>query len=63
MEEVTDEEMILDIQRVAHRLNANTLSLDEYLNHGGIYCADMIDDYDCGGFADKCQMAGIKRKG
>ena len=63
MEEVTDEEMILDIQRVAHKLNKNTLSLDDYLNNGGVYSADIIDDCDCGGFANKCQIAGIKGKG
>ena len=63
MEEVTDEGMILDIQRVAHKLNKNTLSLDDYLNNGGVYSADIIDDCDCGGFANKCQIAGIKGKG
>ncbi len=60
MESITDDEMIYDIQRVAHLLNTSELSLDDYLNNGGKYSADIIDDSDCGGFANKCAIAGIK---
>ena len=60
MEKVSDMEMIQDIQRIAHELNTNSLSLSEYLNHGGKYSAELIDDYDTGGFANKCSIAGIK---
>ena len=59
---ITDEEMIIDIQRVACLLNTNQLSLDEYIDNGGKYNADIIDDLDCGGFANKCSIAGIKVK-
>ena len=62
MEYVTDDEMIADISRVARLLNANQLSFTEYLNYGGKYSVDIIDDIDCGGFANKCEMAGIKVK-
>lgn len=39
---ITDEEMIIDIQRVACLLNTNQLSLDEYIDNGGKYNADII---------------------
>ena len=60
MDNMTDDEMIRDIQRVAHLLNTNQLSLEEYLKHGGKYGADVIDDCDSGGFAGKCELAGLK---
>lgn len=62
MANITDDEMILDIQRVAHLLNTNQLSLEEYIENGGKYSADIIDDWDCGGFGAKCELAGIKYK-
>ena len=62
MATVTDDEMIRDIQRVSHSLNTNHLSLEEYLRHGGKYSADIIDDPDCGGFAGRCELAGVKVK-
>jgi len=57
---VTDDEMISDIQRVARLLNTNQLSLNEYIDNGGKYSVDIIDDLDSGGFANKCSIAGIK---
>ena len=62
MDQITDDEMIYDIQRVAHSLNTNQLSLKEYLKNGGKYSAEMIDDCDSGGFANKCELAGIRIK-
>lgn len=59
---VTDDEMIIDIQRVASLLNTNQLSLNEYIDNGGKYSADIIDDLESGGFANKCSIAGIKVK-
>ena len=37
MIEVSDDAKIIDIQRVAHMLNCNRISLEEYLNNGGHY--------------------------
>lgn len=62
MDIVTDDEMIIDIQRIASLLNTNQLSLREYIDNGGKYSADIIDDLACGGFANKCSIAGIKVK-
>ncbi|MDY6222174.1 MAG: hypothetical protein SPH90_07735 [Candidatus Alectryocaccobium sp.] len=44
MEMITDDMMIADIQRVAHLLNTNTISLNEYLKNGGKYSAEIIND-------------------
>ena len=57
---IDDMDMILDIQRVAYSLNTNTLSLEEYLLNGGIYEEETINDCESGGFANKCELAGIK---
>ena len=59
---ITDDSMIADIQRVARLNNTNQLSLKEYIDNGGKYSANIIDDYDSGGFANKCSIAGIKVK-
>jgi len=59
---ITDDEMIADIQRVASLINTNQLSLKEYLDNGGKYSVNIIDDCDSGGFANKCSLAGIKVK-
>lgn len=59
--EITDNEKITDIQRVAHLLNSNRLSLEEYISNGGKYSAEIIDDEDSGGFSNLCALAGIKR--
>ncbi len=62
MEKITDNMMISDIQKVARTLNTNTISLQEYLQNGGKYSADIIDDESCGGFANKCSIGGLKVK-
>lgn len=62
MVNITDNSMIADIQRVARLNNTNQLSLKEYIDNGGKYSANIIDDYDSGGFANKCSIAGIKVK-
>ena len=62
MENITDDRMIEDIQRVAHLLNTNAISLGEYLKNGGKYNANMIDDEKSGGFANKCEIGGLKVK-
>lgn len=62
MVNITDDEMIADIQRVARLMNTNQLSLQEYIDNGGKYGVNIIDDYDSGGFANKCCIAGIKVK-
>ena len=62
LNDVKDDEIIADISRVARLLNANKLSLTEYLNYGGKYPIEIINDIDSGGFANKCEMAGIKVK-
>lgn len=62
MENITDDMMIADIQRVAHLLNTNTISLGEYLRNGGKYNANIIDDKKSSGFANKCAIGGLKAK-
>ena len=54
--------MIKDIQRIACFLNTNKLSLREYIENGGKYSESIIDDHELGGFANKCELAGIKPK-
>ena len=48
MIEVSDDAKIIDIQRVAHMLNCNRISLEEYLNNGGHYSREIIDDIENG---------------
>ena len=62
MVNITDDEMIADIQRIAQLMNTNQLSLKEYIDNGGRYSENIINDYDSGGFANKCCIAGIKVK-
>ena len=45
---------------MAHSLNTNTLSLEEYPLNGRIYEEETINDCENGGFANKCELAGIK---
>ena len=58
----SDNDKIADIQRVARMLNCNQLSLEEYLKNGGKYSREIIDDCDSGGFANICELAGVKTK-
>ena len=60
MQNVTDNELIADIQRVARCLNTNKLSLNDYLNNGGKYPREIIDDSEWGSFGSRCELAGIK---
>lgn len=62
MQKISDDEMIKDIQRIACFLNTNKLSLREYIENGGKYSESIIDDHELGGFANKCELAGIKSK-
>ncbi|MCB6992170.1 hypothetical protein LI177_01470 [bacterium 210820-DFI.6.37] len=62
MRETTDDMMLADIQRVARQLNTSMISLNEYLKNGGKYSAKIIDDEECGGFANKCELCGLKVK-
>lgn len=48
MQNVPDNELITDIQRVARSLNTNKLSLNAYLNNGGKYPREVIDDPEWG---------------
>ena len=48
--------------RVARMLNYNRLSLEEYLKNGGKYSREIIDDCDSGGFANICELAGVKTR-
>lgn len=54
-----DDRVISDIRRVAASLNTSSLSREEYRQNGGIYTEDVLDD-DFGGFANLCELAGIK---
>lgn len=60
MQKVSDDEKILDIQRVVRLLNTNKLSLNDYLNKGGKYSKEIIDDSEWGSFGNWCELAGIK---
>ena len=60
MLEVSDMEIIQDIQRVARTLNTNKLSIDDYLNNGGKYPREIVDDPEWGSFGCRCELAGIK---
>ena len=53
-------EIIDDISRVAHSLNKNAMSFDEYIEDGGKYGCDVFGAED-GSFAAFCELAGIKR--
>ena len=58
----SDHDKIADIQRVARMLNYNRLSLEEYLKNGGKYSSEIIDDCESGGFANICELAGVKTR-
>ena len=58
----SDNDKIADIQRVARMLNCNQLSLEEYLKNGGKYSREIIDDCESGGFANICELAGVKTR-
>ena len=58
----SDPDKIADIQRVARMLNSNQLSLQEYMENGGKYSREIIDDCETGGFANLCELAGVKIK-
>ena len=62
MIEVSDDMKIIDIQKVAHKLNSNRISLEEYLNNSGNYNREIIDDLENGGFSNLCALAGLKVK-
>lgn len=57
-EGVTDDDIILDIQRIAHRLHTNTLSQEQYCQNGGKYPIELINEF--GGFQSRCELAGLK---
>ncbi len=59
---ITDDMLTADIQRVAHLLNTNAISLNEYLKNGGKYSAEIINDEEFGGFANICELGGLKAK-
>ncbi len=58
----SDDVIIADIQRIARELNTNKLSLDEYINNGGKIAKDILSDDEQGGFANFCELAGVKAK-
>ena len=58
----SDHDKIADIQRVARMLNSNQLSLQEYLENGGKYSREIVNDCETGGFANLCELAGVKIK-
>lgn len=60
MQNVSDNELITDILRVARCLNTNRLSLNDYLNNGGQYPREIIDDPEWGSFVSRCELVGIK---
>lgn len=59
-EDVTDDDIILDIQRIARQLNSNTLSEEQYARNGGKYPLELICEF--GGFHSRCELAGLKVK-
>ena len=59
-EDVTDDDIIFDIQRVARRLNSNALSAEQYCQNGGKYPLALIGEL--GGFHSRCELAGLKAK-
>jgi hypothetical protein len=62
-DDITDDEIIMDIQRVARALNTSTLSEEEYRISGGKYSEKIDRDRDdCGSFGNYCALAGIKNK-
>ena len=58
----SDHDKIADIQRVARMLNSNQLSLQEYLENGGKYSREIVDDCETGGFSNLSELAGVKIK-
>lgn len=58
--DITDYDIILDLQRIAHLLNSNALSEDEYYQNGGKYPIALINQF--GGFRSRCELACLKAK-
>lgn len=58
--DVTDSDIVLDIQKIARQLNTNTLSEEQYCQNGGKYPIELINEF--GGFNSRCELAGLKSK-
>ena len=54
-----DDNIILDIQRIASLLNANKLSFEEYVACGGKFEKQIIEN-EYSSFCNYCELAGIK---
>ena len=61
IESINSNDVIMDIRRVAQKLNSNTLSSSEYIENGGRYSLSIFDD-DFGSFSNYCELAGLKIK-
>lgn len=55
-------EVIMDIRRVAEKMNTDEMSWDEYRQNGGLYKAEVFDDKQIGSFSQLCELAGVKFK-
>ncbi|MBQ6843561.1 MAG: hypothetical protein IJO60_02870 [Agathobacter sp.] len=60
-ENINSNDVIIDLRRVAQKLNSNTLSSSEYIGNGGKYSLGIFDD-DFGSFSNYCELAGLKYK-
>ena len=54
-----DNEIIFDIRRVAASLNTSELGFSEYVNNGGKFVSQMVEE-EYNSFASYCELAGIK---
>ena len=60
-EDINSNDVIIDLRRVAQKLNSNMLSSSEYIENGGKYSLSIFDD-DFGSFSNYCELAGLKYK-
>lgn len=60
-ENINSDDVIMDMRRVAQKLNSNMLSSSEYIENDGKYSLSIFAD-DFGSFSNYCELAGLKYK-
>ncbi|MCD7928860.1 MAG: hypothetical protein LUF86_01715 [Clostridiales bacterium] len=62
MAEINQDDIIMDIQRIAAKLNQNKLTEREYAENGGKFSLSIFEEYEdaIGGFANNVELAGLK---
>ncbi|MCC8105956.1 MAG: hypothetical protein LIO99_08140 [Clostridiales bacterium] len=62
MTEINQDDIIIDIRRVAAKLNQSKLTKQEYAENGGRYLFSFFEEHEdeIGSFANNVELAGLK---